>query len=75
MSELLTVSEVARILRVDDSSVRRWIKRGTLEAFQLPHAGERAAYRIKRETLDTIFNAIVIPGQQQQETSAKKLAS
>ncbi len=25
MSELLTVSEVARILRVDDTTVRRWV--------------------------------------------------
>src|SRR5579875_1812041 len=30
--ELLTVSEVAQRLRVDDTTVRRWIKSGALEA-------------------------------------------
>lgn len=30
MSDLLTVSEVARILRVDDTTVRRWVKQGRL---------------------------------------------
>lgn len=55
MSELLTVSEVARILRVDNTTVRRWVKQGTLEAIVLPHARERQAYRIKRETLDRVL--------------------
>ncbi len=31
MDELLTVSEVARRLRVDDTTVRRWIKSGALK--------------------------------------------
>jgi len=51
MSELLTVSEVARILRVDDTTVRRWVKQGSLEAVVLPHVNARQAYRIKRDTL------------------------
>lgn len=55
MSKLLTVSEVAHILRVDDTTVRRWIKQGALEAVMLPHPGERQAYRIKRETLDKML--------------------
>lgn len=55
MSELLTVAEVARILRVDDTTVRRWVKQGTLEAIVLPHANQRQAYRIKRETLDRVL--------------------
>jgi len=55
MSELMTVSEVARILRVDDTTVRRWVKQGALEAVVLPHARERQAYRIKRETLDKML--------------------
>ena len=54
MSELLTVSEVARILRVDDTTVRRWVKQGALEAVILPHVNERQAYRIKRETLEKV---------------------
>ncbi len=55
MSELLTVSEVAEILRVDDTTVRRWVKQGVLEAVVLPHLNERQAYRIKRATLDKLL--------------------
>lgn len=55
MPNLLTVSEVAEILRVDDTTVRRWVKQGALEAVILPHPNERQAYRIKRETLDKVL--------------------
>ena len=55
MSQLLTVSEVAKLLRVDDTTVRRWIKQGALEAIILPHLNERQAYRIRREALDKIL--------------------
>lgn len=55
MNELLTVSEVADILRVDDTTVRRWVKGGVLEAVILPHVGERQGYRIKRETLNRVL--------------------
>ncbi len=55
MSDLLTVSEVAAILRVDDTTVRRWVKQGALEAVVLPHVNTRQAYRIKRETLDRVI--------------------
>ncbi len=57
MSELLKVSEVAKVLRCDDTTVRRWVKQGALEAVVLPHANERASYRIKRATLDKILKA------------------
>ena len=53
--ELLTVSQVAGILRVDNTTVRRWVKNGALEAVVLPHVSERLAYRIKRATLDTVL--------------------
>jgi excisionase family DNA binding protein len=55
MEDLLTVSEVARILRVDDTTVRRWVKQGALEAVVLPHANARQSYRIKRETLNKVL--------------------
>jgi excisionase family DNA binding protein len=55
--ELLTVREVARRLRVDDTTVRRWIKSGALEAITLPHRGKRQAYRIKKTTLDKLLNS------------------
>lgn len=55
--ELLTVREVARRLRVDDTTVRRWVKGGALEAITLPRRGRRHAYRIRKSTLDTILNS------------------
>jgi len=54
--ELLTVREVARRLRVDDTTVRRWIKSGVLEAITLPHRGKRELYRIRKSTLDALLN-------------------
>ena len=56
-SELLTISEVADVLRVDDTTVRRWIKAGAMEAVILPHLGERQGYRVKRETLDKVLGS------------------
>jgi excisionase family DNA binding protein len=58
MTELLTVSEVADILRVDDATVRHYCKQGTLEAVLLPHASKRQIFRIKRETLDTLLGKV-----------------
>jgi excisionase family DNA binding protein len=55
-TELLTVSEVARRLRVDDTTVRRWIKTGALQAITLPHKGKREVYRVKKNTLDELLN-------------------
>lgn len=55
--ELLTVHEVASHLRVDDTTVRRWIKCGALEAVTLPHRGRRQAYRVKKLTLDALLTA------------------
>jgi excisionase family DNA binding protein len=54
-ADLLTVREVAEQLRVDDTTVRRWIKGGVLEAVALPHQGLRQAYRVRRSTLETLL--------------------
>ncbi|GHO42561.1 helix-turn-helix domain-containing protein [Ktedonospora formicarum] len=54
-AELLTVREVAKQLRVDDTTVRRWIKNGVLDAITLPHRGARQAYRIRRVTLNNLL--------------------
>lgn len=56
MSHLLTVSEVAEILNVDDTTVRRWIKAGALAAVILPHVNLRQGYRIKRETINKVLD-------------------
>jgi excisionase family DNA binding protein len=61
LEELLTVREVARRLRVDDTTVRRWIKSGALEAITLPHRGKRQAYRIKKSTLDALMRGTPPP--------------
>ncbi len=53
---LLTVQEVARALRVDDTTVRRYIKWRILEAVRLPHRGVRQAYRIRTSALQAILN-------------------
>lgn len=54
-NELLTVSEVAHLLRVDGTTVRRWIKQGTLSAVTLPHVHERQAYRVRQATIDGLL--------------------
>lgn len=59
--ELLTVREVARRLRVDDTTVRRWIKSGALEAITLPHKAKRQAYRVKQSTLDALLKNPHLP--------------
>jgi excisionase family DNA binding protein len=54
--DLLTVREVAQHLRVDDTTVRRWIKSGALDAVALPHSGKRCGYRVRKHTLDALFS-------------------
>ncbi len=53
--ELLTVSEVARIFRVDATTVRRWVKAGTLSAVSLPHVRKRTQYRIRSSDIERIL--------------------
>lgn len=53
--EFLTVKEVARRLRVEDSTVRSWIAVGAIEAVLLPHVGKRHVYRIPRSAVDSLF--------------------
>ena len=55
MSEFFTVQEVAPILRVDVTTVRRWIKGGVLAAVTLPHTGIRQVFRVHRSTLETLL--------------------
>jgi excisionase family DNA binding protein len=59
-SELLTVHEVAQALRVDDTTVRRWIKNGVMEAVSLPHRGLRQAYRIHRRILERLLEGTTV---------------
>jgi excisionase family DNA binding protein len=52
---LLTVAEVAKRLRVDATTVRRWILNDIMEAVSLPHVNKRASYRIKESTLARVL--------------------
>ena len=54
--EFMTVHEVASSLRVDDTTVRRWIKNGALESIVLPHQGKRCTYRIPKSSYDKLFS-------------------
>jgi len=55
MNDLLTVQEVADLLRVDPTAIRRWIIAGILPAVCLPHRAKRQTYRIKREDVEAIL--------------------
>ena len=57
MDNLLTVHEVATRLRVDDTTVRRWIDNGLLDAVILPHSGKRQSYRIRQSDLNTMLQS------------------
>lgn len=46
----LSVQEVAQLLRVQNDTVRRWIRGGLIPALEL--GGPRSGYRIRREDLD-----------------------
>jgi excisionase family DNA binding protein len=59
--QLLTVREVATRLRVDQTTVRRWIKDGALAAVSLPHRGKREVYRVRQSTIDLIIESHQLP--------------
>jgi excisionase family DNA binding protein len=65
--DLLTIHEVARRLRVDDTTVRRWINNGVLDAVTLPHLGKRRGYRVKKATLDTLLSSSTLSGLSTEE--------
>jgi len=52
---MLTVREVAETLRVDATTVRRWITSSILSAVALPASGKRKCYRIHRAALDELL--------------------
>ena len=48
--EWLTVQDVAELFKVNEETVRRWIRGGELAVLNL--GGGRAGYRIRRDELD-----------------------
>ena len=53
--EVLTLPEVAKIFRVDEVTVQRWVKIGVLPAIWLPRYGKRQEYRVLRATIDSLL--------------------
>jgi len=51
MIDLLTVSETAEKLKIDEETVRRWLLTGKLKGIKI----SRQAWRIKREDLDSFI--------------------
>lgn len=49
LPDLLTVQEVAKILRISESTVRRWVRNGILTASSI--GGPKQHYRFERRTL------------------------
>jgi len=49
---MLTTGEVARLLNVNDSTVRRWNERGILKAYRIGPRGER---RFRRDDIAIFF--------------------
>ena len=55
-NEWMTVQDVARYLKVNEETVRRWIRDGELEVLSLG-SSNRAGYRILKSALDTFIKA------------------
>lgn len=54
--ELLTIRDVARRLRVNENTVRRWMRDKSLAAILLPQrTNRRHIYRVKQSTLDAML--------------------
>ena len=53
--EFLHVKEVADVLRVDESTIRRAIRSGQLPAVTL---GEHGRYRVRRDALDEFLRSV-----------------
>lgn len=52
ISTMLTTGEVARLLNVNDSTVRRWNERGIIKAYRIGPRGER---RFRRDDIAIFF--------------------
>lgn len=57
MNDLLTVEEVAKMLRVDSTTIRRWMRAGALPAIVLPKRGKREVLRIRRADIEAILQS------------------
>ncbi len=56
MDELLTVPEVADMLRLNEQTVRRWLRDGTLPGFRIGH-NRKAGWRMRRSEVEAYLEA------------------
>ena len=56
-NDLLTVSEVAKLCRVDVTTVRRWIDNNLLPAISLPRTGKYQNRRVRKSDIKQLMNA------------------
>lgn len=59
--EYFTPREVAKRFRVDDTTVRRWIRTGALETETI-REGRRNRHRIRKATIETLETPSTSPG-------------
>jgi excisionase family DNA binding protein len=57
MEEILTVPQLAKQLRVNEYTIRRWIHRGLLDAEKIIE-GKRHRYRIKQSALASLNSSM-----------------
>ena len=55
MEKLFTVKDVARILQVSESTVRRWIEEGTMRSICLRDKDNRKTIRIKHSIIKKLL--------------------
>lgn len=55
LDDFLTTSQVARRLRVNVTTVLRWIKSGALEAVTLPYRSKQC-YRVPKSAIEKLIN-------------------
>jgi excisionase family DNA binding protein len=53
--ELMTVDEVATMLRLDPQTIRKWLRLGTLPGFRL--GSKQAGWRVRRSEVEQFLEA------------------
>ena len=60
MEDLLTISEVAELLKVSDRTVRNWIEKGTIKAYRFG-----LVYRIKKSDFENFVTSSQVNNEEE----------
>jgi len=71
--ELLKVEQVADELQVKRTTVRTWIRNGSLKATLLGPAGKRREYRVRRTDLDAFVSGAGAPDAPDADAQVSKI--